>query len=55
MDPVVSQKLAAILDKVKKEKLAYWFMEPVNWQEMGLYDYLEIIKEPMDLGTITVC
>lgn len=30
------------------------FWEPVKWQELGLFDYLEIIKNPMDLTTIKV-
>lgn len=28
------------------------FREPVDWEQYELYDYPEIIKEPMDLGTI---
>ena len=24
----------------------------MNWEEWGLYDYLQVVKEPMDLGTI---
>ena len=28
------------------------FRERVNWEEWGLYDYLQVVKEPMDLGTI---
>ncbi|GMF43025.1 unnamed protein product [Phytophthora fragariaefolia] len=30
------------------------FRERVNWEEWGLYDYLQVVKEPMDLGTIRV-
>jgi hypothetical protein len=30
------------------------FHERVNWEEWGLYDYLQIVKTPMDLGTIRV-
>lgn len=30
------------------------FWEPVKWQELGLFDYLEIIKNPMDLTTVKV-
>lgn len=30
------------------------FWEPVKWQELGLYDYLEKIKTPMDLTTMKV-
>lgn len=29
------------------------FREPVAWKELGLTDYPLIIKEPMDLGTIS--
>lgn len=28
------------------------FREPVDWKAMGLLDYLNIVKNPMDLGTI---
>lgn len=28
------------------------FREPVDWKGMGLLDYPEIVKVPMDLGTI---
>ncbi|CAB9499725.1 Bromodomain testis-specific protein [Seminavis robusta] len=28
------------------------FREPVDWQNMGLYDYPKVVKKPMDLGTI---
>lgn len=28
------------------------FHERVNWEEWGLYDYLQVVKVPMDLGTI---
>ena len=28
------------------------FREPVEWKALGLLDYLDIVKHPMDLGTI---
>ena len=28
------------------------FRAPVDWQALGLFDYLDIVKQPMDLGTI---
>lgn len=28
------------------------FLAPVQWKELGLMDYLEVVKKPMDLGTI---
>merc|ERR1712086_431505 len=30
-----------------------WFREPVDHENMGLTDYLQVIKEPQDLGTIS--
>ncbi|RHY10959.1 hypothetical protein DYB37_004414 [Aphanomyces astaci] len=30
------------------------FRERVNWEEWGLYDYLQIVKIPMDMGTVRV-
>ena len=33
-------------------RAAYWFLQPVDPQALGLTDYLMIIKKPMDLGTI---
>jgi hypothetical protein len=31
------------------------FREPVDWENIGLLDYPEIVKQPMDLGTLKVC
>lgn len=28
------------------------FREPVDWKRLGLLDYPDIIKSPMDLGTV---
>ena len=28
------------------------FREPVDWKNLGLHDYLQLVKKPMDLGTI---
>jgi len=28
------------------------FREPVGWKELGLFDYPELIKKPMDLGLV---
>jgi hypothetical protein len=30
------------------------FREPVQWKLLGLIDYLDVIKQPMDLGTIKI-
>eukprot|EP00428_Durinskia_dybowskii_P067552 CAMPEP_0170373102 /NCGR_PEP_ID=MMETSP0117_2-20130122/9898_1 /TAXON_ID=400756 /ORGANISM="Durinskia baltica, Strain CSIRO CS-38" /LENGTH=241 /DNA_ID=CAMNT_0010627987 /DNA_START=27 /DNA_END=749 /DNA_ORIENTATION=- len=34
----------------RPESLA--FREPVDWKGLGLVDYLSIVKQPMDLGTV---
>ena len=31
---------------------SFAFRQPVDWKNLGLVDYLDIIKHPMDLGTI---
>jgi len=30
------------------------FKDAVDWKELGLYDYPQMIKNPMDLGTVQV-
>ena len=34
--------------------MAWPFLKPVDVQGLGLMDYFQIIKKPMDLGTIKV-
>jgi bromodomain-containing factor 1 len=45
-----AQALAALMSK--EDALA--FNEPVDWEGLGLLDYPEIVKNPMDLATIQV-
>ena len=44
--------LAKIVSKMIARKDADIFREPVPWEEYGLTDYLQIVKVPMDLGTV---
>ena len=37
---------------IEKERNAFIFLEPVDYVGMNLPDYPQIIKHPMDLGTI---
>ena len=37
-----------------KIKGAYLFYEPVNPTKFGIDDYFNIVKKPMDFGTIKV-
>jgi len=41
-----------IVDKLMKRQDAVPFLEPVDWQGLGLVDYPKMIKKPMDLGTV---
>lgn len=46
------KKCAQILSKLMKHKHAYIFNVPVDVEGMKLHDYFDIIKNPMDLGTV---
>merc|ERR1712002_579202 len=40
------------LSSKKHEAYAWPFYKPVDAEELGLYDYADIIKQPMDLATV---
>ncbi|KAL3696229.1 hypothetical protein R1sor_010305 [Riccia sorocarpa] len=46
------RQLGTVLRQITQHKWAWPFMEPVDVQGLGLHDYYDIIKKPMDLGTI---
>lgn len=39
----------------KHEGYAWPFYKPVPAENLGLHDYFDIIKRPMDLSTVKVC
>ncbi|KAM3287069.1 transcription factor GTE4 isoform X1 [Capsicum chacoense] len=41
-----------LLQRLMNHKFGWVFNEPVNVKALGLHDYLDIIKHPMDFGTI---
>lgn len=41
-----------ILKELLNQKNSYWFAEPVDPVALNIPDYFDIIKKPMDLGTI---
>jgi hypothetical protein len=45
-------RLKSILDLIEKDPLAYEFLHPVDVIGLGLSDYYDYIKYPMDLGTV---
>lgn len=49
---VLRRHLQGVLTQIKTHNCAWPFLEPVNAQETGAYDYYDVIKNPIDLGTI---
>ena len=45
-------KLRSILDILEKDPQSYEFLNPVDTVGLGLSDYFDYVKYPMDLGTI---
>lgn len=48
----VFKNCSSLLQRLMKHKFGWVFNEPVNAKALGLVDYHDIIKHPMDLGTI---
>lgn len=47
------ERCGILLGDMAKNPYAEWFCEPVDHVSLGLHDYLQVIKEPQDLGTIS--
>lgn len=45
-------KIRHILDSLEKDPLSYEFLNPVDTVGLGLVDYFDYVKYPMDLGTV---
>ncbi|CAJ1975976.1 unnamed protein product [Sphenostylis stenocarpa] len=45
-------KSSNIMQEIAEHKWAWPFLEPVDVEGLGLYDYHEIIEQPMDFSTI---
>lgn len=52
MTPWQHKRCTDILKELKKNPASLDFRYPVPYQEMRLFDYPEIIKNPMDLSTV---
>ncbi|KAG8386819.1 hypothetical protein BUALT_Bualt03G0188500 [Buddleja alternifolia] len=48
----VIKSCSALLERLMKHKHGWVFHKPVDAVALGLHDYFEIIKNPMDLGTV---
>lgn len=51
-NPNLMKNCGPILTKLMKQKHAWIFNKPVDVAGMGLHDYYDIIKRPMDLGSV---
>lgn len=49
---VLLKDCSQILTKLLRNKVAYVFKAPVDAEALGLRDYHDIVKQPMDLGTV---
>ena len=45
------KRLKDVINDIEEDPKSYEFREAVPWRELGLNDYPEIIKKPMDLKT----
>lgn len=52
LDSSSLKKCGQILSRLMKHKRNVWFNAPVDAVKMGLHDYHQIVKQPMDLGTV---
>lgn len=52
--PEWSRRCAALTKQVLGHKFGWVFGEPVNPIKLNIPDYFDVIKKPMDLGTVKV-
>ncbi len=45
-------KVKQLIDSLEADPKCYIFLEPVDVEGLGLTDYLDIVKHPMDMSTI---
>ncbi|XP_021848554.1 transcription factor GTE4 [Spinacia oleracea] len=52
IDKKLFSKCSSLLQKIMNHKHGWVFNQPVDVKRLGLHDYFDIIKQPMDLGTV---
>ena len=52
LDGSKRKELMKLIDVISSDPNAEAFLEPVDWKELELLDYPDIVKNPMDLGTV---
>ena len=45
------KRLKEVINEIEDDPKSFEFREPVLWKELGLNDYPDLIKKPMDLKT----
>lgn len=53
MDEPMQRKCDQLVKSLMKRSQGVHFSRPVEWKKMGLTDYPKLIKDPMDLGTVS--
>ena len=48
----ITSKYREVVESLRKQPEAKYFMEPMDWERLGMNDYLKLITHPMDLGTV---
>jgi hypothetical protein len=48
----VSQVYTKVIRILRQNQAAKYFKEPVDWQKLKLWNYLEVVTQPMDLLTV---
>uniref|UniRef100_A0A0G4GR25 Bromo domain-containing protein n=1 Tax=Chromera velia CCMP2878 TaxID=1169474 RepID=A0A0G4GR25_9ALVE len=52
MDTPTIARCEAVLAALQKKAFAEPFLQPVDWKGLGIPDYPQVVKEPMDLSTV---
>ena len=53
MDEALTRKCDTLVKALIKRSQGVHFSKPVEWRKMGLLEYPKLIKEPMDLSTVS--
>lgn len=48
----ITQKCLSIIDKLMNDKFGWVFRDPVDPIELGIPDYFNVVKQPMDLSLV---
>lgn len=52
MNKFNEKQMTVLLQSLFDNNDTFQFQVPVDWEKFGLFNYLEVVKKPMDLGTV---